>query len=176
MLYAMPKSPPYQASPRAGSLQAHKDGYWTFVPTALPPTPDINQTPIAPLLSRANIAVGRLDGLSEFVPNVEWFVAMYVRREAVLSSQIEGTQSSLTDLLAFEQGESHDDQSRREDAGEVVNYVRALNAGIAAISDRRLDTTMLQALHLDLMEGTRGESQRRSASRSPPPTRWSVIS
>ncbi|HCF85442.1 MAG TPA: cell filamentation protein Fic, partial [Ktedonobacter sp.] len=88
---------------RAGSYIRQIEGYKAFVPKPLPPDPPIqSDSEIIQLLSQAAMALGRLDGTSATLPNVDLFVAMYVNKEAVLSSQIEGTQASLIDVLAFE--------------------------------------------------------------------------
>src|SRR5947209_232177 len=95
--------------------------YEAFVPAPLPPRPAIDLGgELARSLSAADQAVGRLDGASRLLRNPELFVAMYVRREAVLSSQIEGTQSTLEDVLAFEVDPEGRELPR--DIGEVVNY------------------------------------------------------
>lgn len=100
--------------------------YRAFIPAPLPPDPPIAQDrDLARLLSDADRALGRLDGVASVLPNPDLFVAMYVRQEAVLSSQIEGTQSTLEDVLEFEaQGPTSD---HPDDVEEVVNYVAALN-------------------------------------------------
>lgn len=77
------------------------------------------------LLSKADIALGRLDGVAEFTPNPNLFLAMYVRKEAVVSSQIEGTQATLLDILKFEAERGAADL--HADIGEVVSYVAAIN-------------------------------------------------
>ena len=88
---------------RAGRFERQVGGYRAFVPKPLPPDPALQWSDrLLAALSRADHAVGRLDGVARALPNPELFVAMYVRREAVLSSQIEGKQSSLDDVLAFE--------------------------------------------------------------------------
>lgn len=94
----MPPSPPS----RAGHYQRQPTGYQAFLPQSLPPEPPVEVD--LELLSEADRALARLDAATEFLPNPDLFVALYVRREAVLSSQIEGTQSSLIDLLAHEAG------------------------------------------------------------------------
>jgi len=81
------------------------------------------------LLSKADIALGRLDGLVKVIPDPDFFVGMYVRREAVLSSQIEGTQSTLEDLLEVELEPDTRDR-RGSDVGDIVNYVSAMNYGL----------------------------------------------
>lgn len=91
------------ASHRAGRYVRQPTGYRAFMPAPLPPDPPVALTGELPsLLSRADRALGRLDGSVLTLPNPDLFVFMYVRKEAVLSSQIEGTQSSLQDLLAAE--------------------------------------------------------------------------
>src|SRR5262245_33850569 len=105
-----------------------------FIPNALPPAPplvlgdDLND-----LLNRAHIALGRLDGVSGILPNTHLFLYAYVRKEAVLSSQIEGTQSSLSDLLLFEVDEAPGVPF--DDVVEVSNYVAALEHGLARIRE-----------------------------------------
>src|SRR5258708_25288 len=99
---AQNNAPP--SSPRAGGYRKQPAGYWAFVPAGLPPSPPIDIAAIEPELSRANIALGRLDGIADVVPNPDLFVTMYVRKEAVLSSRIEGTQASLSDILEDEAG------------------------------------------------------------------------
>ena len=90
-------------APRAGSYVQHGRGYKVFMPKPLPPDPPmIIDTELANLLSKADRALGRLDGSAQILPNPDLFVTMYVRKEAVLSSQIEGTQASLEDVLAYE--------------------------------------------------------------------------
>ena len=88
---------------RAGSYEDAGQGYRMFIPAALPPDPPLELNgDIISLLSEADIALGRLDGVAEFTPNPNLFLAMYVRKEAVMSSQIEGTQATLLDVLKFE--------------------------------------------------------------------------
>ena len=88
---------------RAGRYVTQPTGYKAFIPSPLPPDPPIRITgELQTLLSEAALALGRLDGSIQTLPNADLFVLMYVRKEAVLSSQIEGTQSSLQDLLAAE--------------------------------------------------------------------------
>ena len=105
-------------------------------------------------LSRADLALGRLDGAVETLPHPELFTAMYVRREAVLSSQIEGTQASLDDLVAAE--------ARLRgvrppgDVNEVINYTAALNFGIARLAELPLSGRLLREIHEILMTGVRG--------------------
>ena len=88
---------------RSGEYRSQPSGYRAFIPSPLPPDPPVKITgELQAQLSQADLALGRLDGSIEILPHPDLFVFMYVRKEAVLSSQIEGTQSSLQDLLAAE--------------------------------------------------------------------------
>ena len=92
-----------------------------YLPPPLPPDPPLALQPLLPLLDHANQTLGRLDGLSSILPDPSLFIYLYVRKEAVLSSQIEGTQSSFSDLVLFESAESP--SVPLEDVQEVSNYV-----------------------------------------------------
>ncbi|MEZ4390964.1 MAG: Fic family protein [Polyangiales bacterium] len=105
-------------------------------------------------LSEATLHLGRLDGIAARVPNPDLFVAMYVRQEAVLSSQIEGTQASLTEVLQFEAG--MDGDARVKDAAEVSNYVRAMNMGLERLATLPLSKRLVREIHCTLLENSRG--------------------
>ncbi len=106
-------------------------GFEAFHPAAYPP-PDLRlDSTLLDLLSRANLELGRLVGAAEILPNPDLFLRMYVRREAVLSSQIEGTQASLMDVLEYEAMRS--DSERRVYVQEVSNYVAALRFGLKRV-------------------------------------------
>lgn len=110
------------------------------------------------LLSQADRALGRLDGLAETLPNPDLFVTMYVRREAILSSRIEGTQSTLEDVLAFEA-----DVKGRPlplDVQEVVNYVRAMNYGLARLHTLPLSLRLVREVHAELLTSVRGAERQ----------------
>ncbi len=103
------------------------------MPAALPPDPPITMdAALTTALSRADRALGRLDGSIATLPEPDLFVSMFVRSEAVLSSQIEGTQASLSDVIRAEADLI--DRHRPEDIREVRNYVAALNAGVAMLN------------------------------------------
>jgi len=140
---------------RAGKYVPQPAGYRAFIPARLPPDPAIQVgSELLALLSRADQALGRLDGLTQILPNPDLFVAMYVRREAVLSSQIEGTQSTLDDILAFELDTPFRDLPG--DVEEVVNYVRAMNYGLARLATLPLSLRLLREIHAELLTGVRG--------------------
>jgi Fic family protein len=143
---------------RAGRYVRQTAEYSAFVPAPLPPNPRLEMdAELARLLSEADLALGRLDGASMMLPNADLFVAMYVRREAVLSSQIEGTQASLTDVLQFEAGGDGGETERLLDVEEVVNYVRAMNYGLRRLADLPLSLRLVREIHGELMRGVRGE-------------------
>jgi hypothetical protein len=139
---------------RAGTYQRQSTGYRTFIPTSLPPRPRVKLTGnLQRLLSQADLALGRLDGSIQTLPNPDLFVFMYVRKEAVLSSQIEGTQSSLQDLLA---AEAQLYTSTPKDVDEVVNYVAAMNYGLERLSDLPVSVRLIREIHKKLLDGVRG--------------------
>jgi len=146
---------PSHPSGRAGRL-AQQAGYRSFVPAPLPPDPPLQlDGELLSLLSDASLAVGRLDGIAENVPDPDLFVAMYVNREAVLSSQIEGTQSTLEDLLAVDLGSRAHEIP--EDVDEVVNYVSAMNFGLKRLTTLPLSLRLIREIHAHLLQGTRGD-------------------
>lgn len=138
---------------RSGTYQQQITGFRAFIPTSLPPDPPVRvDENLQNLLSRADIALARLDGLGYALPNVDLFIAMYVRKEALLSSQIEGTQASLEDLFGFERGEK---PQNINDVSEVVNYVRALKHGIERLGNFPMSLRLIKEIHTILMEGVR---------------------
>ncbi len=142
-------------STRAGQYLPQPGGYRAFIPAPLPPDPPVQFSgELQKLLSQADRALGRLDGSIQTLPNPDLFVLMYVRKEAVLSSQIEGTQSSLQDLLAAEAQVLDPDRPR--DVGEVLNYVRAMNYGLARLVKLPVSIRLIREIHAQLLEGMRG--------------------
>jgi len=146
---------------RAGVFIPQPGGYRIFEPAPLPPIPPLTfDARFVRLLSEADLALGELAGVVRQLPNPDLFVAMYVRQEAVLSSQIEGTQASLTDVLQLEAGEADGEPERLLDAKEVVNYVAAMNHGIALLQQLPLSLRLIKQIHERLMQGVRGENKR----------------
>lgn len=140
---------------RAGRMIRQPTGYLAFIPKRLPPDPAIDMSGrLGLLLSRADHALGRLDGAALTLPNPDLFVFMYVRKEAVLSSQIEGTQSSLQDVLAAEAKLFN--PNAPSDASDVVNYVRALQHGITRLEQLPFSMRLIREIHAELMQGARG--------------------
>jgi Fic family protein len=140
---------------RAGRYLRQPTGYRAFIPAPLPPNPPLDLSgPLREKLSQADYALGRLDGAVLTLPNPDLFVFMYVRKEAVLSSQIEGTQSSLQNLLAAEAQLFDPDTPR--DVNEVANYVRAMNHGLARLAELPVSVRLIREIHAELMQGVRG--------------------
>jgi len=149
-----------QSQGRAGRWIRHPSGYRAFHPAELPPDPAIDIGSIADLLSKADLGIGRLDAATGFIPNPDLFVGMYVRKEAVLSSQIEGTQASLNNVLEFEAGVRDRDTEKVRDVEEVISYVRALNHGLARLGDPPVSLRLIREIHAELMRGVRGEDKQ----------------
>lgn len=128
-----------------------------FVPPPLPPEPSIDVLALLERLSLAERALGRLDGITMLLPRHELFLYMYVRKEAVLSSQIEGTQSTLSDLLRFET----EAQGGRpiDDIREVSNYVDAMLYGLERLEDLPLSLRLIREMHARLLQSGRGDTK-----------------
>jgi Fic family protein len=139
-----------------GSLSG--SAYQAFVPHPLPPDPplDLGGGQLIARKERADQALGRLDGITLMLPDPELFLYQYVRKEALVSSQIEGTQSSLSDLLLFEMDEAPGVPF--DDVEEVSNYVAALNHGLRRLreDDFPLSLRLLREMHALLLQGSRG--------------------
>jgi len=145
---------------RAGTYRLQQGGYKAFFPEPLPPHDLSLDDNLQALLSKADLALGRLDGVVSVVPEPDLFVMMYVRREAVFSSQIEGTHASLMDVLDFEA--ELDGAEARVDVAEIVNYVAAMRYGLSQLSSLPLSRRLLCAVHRVLMEGVRGGEPART--------------
>ncbi len=144
-----------RVSSRAGTFAGDGRRAAPFVPKPLPPNPPLAvDDRMLAVLSSADQALGRLDGVIQTLPNPDLFVAMYVRREAVLSSQIEGTQSTLQDLLAAELEPAI--PGLPDDVEEVVNYVRAMNYGIERLATLPLSKRLIREIHAELLRSGRG--------------------
>ncbi len=129
-----------------------------FVPAPLPPDPPLRlDGPLQRALEGANLALGRLDGISGLLPNPALFLYSYVRKEAVLSSQIEGTQSTLSNLLLFELEEAPG--APLDDVREVSNYVAAFNHGLGRLNDFPLSNRLIRETHGVLLAHGRGSDK-----------------
>lgn len=143
---------------RAGHYVSQPNGYRAFIPVPLPPSPPIViKGNIQVLLSKADRSLGRLDGSIQTLPSSDMFVYMYMRKEAVLSSQIEGTQSSLTDLI---NAESHVGNPPSGDVSEVINYVTAMKSGLERLKEIPLSIRLIREMHSELLRDVRGSDLR----------------
>ncbi len=132
--------------------------YQAYVPQKLPPTPPIDLVRLYPHLEKATCALAKLSSVHKKIPNTALFIYMYVRKEALLSSQIEGTQSSFSDLMLFENHEKP--EVAIEDVEEVSNYVKAINYGLERLKGGfPLSLRLLKEIHGVLLSGGRGSSK-----------------
>jgi len=139
---------------RSGQYISQINGYKAFIPSPLPPIPPIKMDEsMNQLLAEASIALGRLDTLGYLLPNIDYIIAMYVRKEALLSSQIEGTQASLDDIFEYE---SHIPINNIQDVEEVVNYIKALNHGLKRLEEFPMSIRLIKEIHSILLSQTRG--------------------
>jgi Fic family protein len=148
--------------PSGKLIQAGRGGaaYWAHVPEALPPQLEWDNE-LARRLSAADRALGELAGLGRSIPNPNLFVAPFLRREAVLSSRIEGTRSGIADLYFYEAGQPplpgmEESIASEADVHEVLNYVRALEYGLERLAKLPVSLRLLREIHAHLLEGVRG--------------------
>jgi Fic family protein len=142
---------------RSGLYISQPSGYKAFIPSPLPPVPQIKfDSEMNHLLANANLSVGRLDTMGYLLPNVDHIIAMYVRKEALLSSQIEGTQASLEDIFEYE---SHEPVKNIHDVEEVVNYIKALNHGLKRLTEFPMSIRLIKEIHQILLSESRGKEK-----------------
>lgn len=134
-----------------GKVIKTERGYLAFVPDSVPPALDFNNDLVS-ILSQADIALGKLSGAAKRLPNPHLLIRPYLRKEAVLSSKIEGTQASLSDLFEAEIGAVQ----KTDDIKEINQYVRAMEYGLRRIKEFPLSLRFVRELHQILMEGVRG--------------------
>lgn len=129
-----------------------------FIPPGLPPNPPVELAGLYQHLDRANQALGRLDGLTTLLPDTKFFLYLYIQKEALLSSQIEGTQSSFSDLLLFEN--DAEPSVPLDDVEEVSNYVAAMQHGLRRIAGGfPLSLRLMREIHAILLRGGRGANR-----------------
>jgi len=145
------------SSTRAGRIQKQLSGYNAFIPAPLPPSPALlMDAECLSLLSQADRSLGRLNGLASIISDPDLFVYLYVRKEALLSSQIEGTQCSLEDILVEME---HKPTQTGNDIEEVSNYVAAMNDGLSRLQEMPISTRLIREMHAVLMRGVRGHTK-----------------
>lgn len=148
-----------------GTLRNNLSGklaYYSFFPTPLQSLRQLNLTEETyRTLSACSRKLGELEGMLYFVPNADMYLTMYVRKEALLSSQIEGTQCTFDDLLSPSQAQLH-----HKDVADVVNYVRAVDRGVELLKKMPLCTRLLRQVHAVLLDGVRGTEKNPGELRS----------
>ena len=130
--------------------------YKTFVPNFLP-FEIKGDDELQSLLSKADLALGRLDGIAETLPDVDFFILMYIRKEATLSSQVEGTQATFADVLKAEA--KVEDLEIHKDVDEILNYIKAMNYGLERLKSFPLSLRLIKEIHKILLEGVMGEGR-----------------
>ncbi len=140
-------------SNRAGKLYHVQSDYDCFVPESLNSIKINMDDELVDLLEEANNLLGKLDGISNNLPDRDIFISMYVEKEAVVSSQIEGTQASLSDVL------QKNNTEKRKETEEIVNYVHSLNYGIELMDKLPISIRYLKEIHKELLKGVRGENK-----------------
>lgn len=140
---------------RAGEYKTNLSGelqYKSFLPRLLPPSPPIAiEDETVNLLSKANRSIGILEGVSRQIPNIDLFVSMYVRKEALLSSQIEGTQATLDDIL-----DPNIEENTNQNVADVINYIKASQYASNRLNELPICNRLLQETHEILMQDIRG--------------------
>lgn len=142
----------------AGKLIDTQKGYFAFIPDPLPPKVNYDDS-LVQLLSEANRNMGNLNGIGTQLPNPALLIIPYVRKEAVLSSKIEGTQTSLSELFYFEAARKTEQKKEagRTDVLEVFNYVKAIDYGIKRLESLPISLRLIKEIHAILMKGARGQ-------------------
>lgn len=142
-------------APQAGKIINTTQGYLAFIPAQLPPKIEYSSE-IVLTLSRADAALSELSGLGRYLPNPYLLVNTYIRREAVLSSRIEGTKAGLSDMW-LDEFESNENEQKDPDIQEVQNYMVALEYGIERLKELPLSLRLIREIHARLMKGVRGD-------------------
>ena len=145
---------------RIGQFITKSDGgetYQCYVPNPLPPDPALQIERFYDLLDKANVSLGELNGIKTNLPNASLFLRMFTRKEAVLSSQIEGAQSSLSDFLLFES--NTETVKKNSDDIEVANYISAMNYGLTRIHKLPLSRRLFCEIHKELLSSGRGKEK-----------------
>ena len=140
------------------SKKVATESYKAYVPSPLPPKPSIEVNKLYPYLEKATLALAELNSTAKIIPNISLFIYMYVRKEALLSSQIEGTQSSFSDLILFEHHQKPNISV--DDVEEVSRYVQAINYGLERLKNNfPLSLRLICEIHSILLSSSRGENK-----------------
>lgn len=142
---------------RSGRAVLQPSGYKAFIPSNLPPNPPIiSDVVMEELLQKSDRSLVQLEGVGAALPNPDLFVTMAIRKEALLSAQIEGTRATMTDVLTYE---TWDEVNRFDDVQDVVNYIKAFKEGISLLDSWPLGVRLIKQLHAILLNATRGSEK-----------------
>ena len=148
---------------RSGRKVWQPTGYEAFIPKPLPPSPPLDVGgEIDDLLQQATVALSKMDAMGYLIPNVDHIIAMYVRKEALLSSQIEGTQASLENIFEYE---SDIPLPNIKDVKEVANYIEALTHGMQRLTEFPMSIRLIKEIHAILLANARGQEKTPGAFR-----------
>jgi len=137
---------------KIGKLVAQKTGYRAFIPEKFPPFNAINLSPRTEnILNRATLLLGKLDGIMQLLPDLDFFIFMYVRKEAALSSEIEGTQATMIDSIRAEVEKTSD---LPKDVERINHYIKAINYGLKRLEKLPLSLRLIKEIHSELLIGT----------------------
>jgi len=136
-----------------GEYRQQVEGYKAFIPNKFPPDKELRFSQSLVLKhSTAQRLLGKLDGITQLLPDVDFFLFMYIRKDAASSSQIEGTQATMVDAI---QAEARTSDSLPKDVDDIAHYIKALNYGLERLKDFPLSLRFIRELHKELMEGAR---------------------
>lgn len=141
---------------KIGKYTKQLGGYESFIPESFPPKKTVQWSDnLIALLSRADRAIGRLNAIDQLVPDIDFFIFMYVKKEAAFSSQIEGTQATLMDYVKAEAQLA--DNETPKDVAEIKNYIQAANYGIRNTKSEKISWDTINEMHVRLLKGVRGQ-------------------
>lgn len=143
-----------------GKFIRSNEGYETFLPNPLPPTTNFDSITIT-LATEAHTKLGQLSGIGELIPNPDLLIRPYIRREAVLSSKIEGTQATMMDIFEYEAGGKNDSQevADKKQIREVLNYIKSLDVCLKKVETESISISMIEEAHDILMKNVRGQEK-----------------
>jgi Fic family protein len=138
---------------KIGKFIKQKEGYTAFIPNKFPPAGGLDYPKKLVLKhSKAERLLGKLDGITQLLPDVDFFLLMYIRKDAASSSQIEGTQATMIDAI---EAEAKTAESLPKDVDDILHYIKALNYGLARLEKFPMSLRFIRELHRELMEGAR---------------------
>src|SRR5579872_5607171 len=137
---------------KIGQLIQQSTGYKAFIPDSFPPTEQINLNhKTQQLHAKAVLMLGKLDGITQLLPDLDFFIFMYIRKEATRSSEIEGTQATMIDVIKTE---AEIDNKLPDDVDRILHYIKAMNYGLKRVEELPLSLRFIREVHKVLLEGT----------------------